>query len=101
MQQADDFIKSTLGDTSMQYAIVLNNKAMLYQVINKIDDAETIMLKALDIVKANSKEESPTHVRFKVNLALLYQAQKRFLSLLLSATLPLSYQSLHESSTSL
>ncbi|MBA3970563.1 MAG: CHAT domain-containing protein, partial [Bacteroidetes bacterium] len=64
---------AALGKTSVPYAIALNNKAMLLQLLGRNSEAEQLMNEVLTITKEKLKESSSNYIRLTINLALLYQ----------------------------
>lgn len=57
----------------MQYAITLNNQAMLYQIIGRYDDAVSSLKEAIGIAEKLQSSKSRNHLKFISNLAFLYQ----------------------------
>ncbi|MCI0750694.1 MAG: CHAT domain-containing protein, partial [Flammeovirgaceae bacterium] len=57
--------------------IVLNNTAILYQVIGRYQQAEEYLKKAIAIAEPLQKEKSREHRMLQTNLALLYQQSGR------------------------
>ena len=74
------FEKNKFGVNSMQYAIVENNKAMLYQTLGRYKEAIELMKDAIKNTEGTNKKllqgkNSFDNRRFQSNLALLYQDQ--------------------------
>ncbi|MEK7224604.1 MAG: tetratricopeptide repeat protein, partial [Bacteroidota bacterium] len=70
-------IRSNKLETSLPYAIVMNNQAMLYQCLGRYEDAEKNMMQVQELgEKVGSK--SKNKLRFISNLALLYQQMGQY-----------------------
>jgi tetratricopeptide (TPR) repeat protein len=67
----------------MQYAVVLNNKAMLLQTIGRYEEAITVMLEASRLAEEALKKslkgkKSFENRQFLTNLAHIYQVSGRY-----------------------
>ena len=66
-------IISSKANGSMPHAIVLNNKAMVYQTIGRYEEAEKLMKEAIAIAEKQLDSKSKNKFKFLSNLALLYR----------------------------
>lgn len=79
-ESAVKVVKKAFGEKSMQYAIVLNNKAMLYQSMGRYDEGIALMKQSLEVLKVANKKLIRVQKydfnerRFYGNLALMYEA---------------------------
>jgi CHAT domain-containing protein len=64
--------------SSMEYAIVLNNQAILLQSIGRGGAAIAIMQQAVKISAALESSKAKNHLKFYSNLALIYQQANRY-----------------------
>ncbi|MBK7650205.1 MAG: tetratricopeptide repeat protein [Flammeovirgaceae bacterium] len=76
--QALPILLSAVGESGMQYAIVSNNKAMLYQAMGRYDEAIPLLKNAITALEVSNKrtlkgKKSFDSRKFNSNLALLYQ----------------------------
>ncbi|MDZ7649062.1 MAG: tetratricopeptide repeat protein [Cytophagales bacterium] len=62
-----------MGAESQEYAIVLNNQAILFSEIGRIEQAVTKLNTAIIILDKLKKKAVRNQVSFQSNLALLYQ----------------------------
>jgi CHAT domain-containing protein/Flp pilus assembly protein TadD len=81
--QTLELVRKVFTENSLQYAIVLNNKAMLYQNVGRYD--EGIDLMKIAIVKADEafkkamkRKNSFDGRRFQSNLAFMYQMAGKY-----------------------
>jgi CHAT domain-containing protein len=77
-EQAAVIAKEVFGENSMQYAIIQNNKAMLYQNLGRYPEAVQLMKDAIKNTEGTNKKllqgkNSFDNRRFQSNLALIYQ----------------------------
>jgi CHAT domain-containing protein len=75
--------KKVFTESSLQFAIVLNNKAMLYQNVGRFDEGIALMKQAITTAdaafkKSVKKKNSFDGRRFQSNLAFMYQMAERF-----------------------
>jgi CHAT domain-containing protein len=78
-----DLVKKVFGETSLQYAIVLNNKAMLYQNVGRFDEGIALMKQAMATAdaafkKSMKRKNSFDGRRFQSNLAFMYQMAGKY-----------------------
>lgn len=78
-----DLIKQAFTENSLQYAIVLNNKAMLYQNVGRFDEGIRLMKQAITTAdaafkKSMKRKNSFDGRRFQSNLAYMYQVAGKF-----------------------
>ncbi|HYG02253.1 MAG TPA: CHAT domain-containing tetratricopeptide repeat protein [Chryseosolibacter sp.] len=77
-------VKDVFSQNSLQYAIVLNNKALLYQNVGRYDDAITLMNEAITTAEAAFKKamkrskNSFDGRRFQSNLAFMLQMAGKY-----------------------
>lgn len=77
-------VKEVFSDKSLQYAIVLNNKALLYQNVGRFDEAIALMNQAITTAEAAFKKamkrskNSFDGRRFQSNLAFMLQMAGRY-----------------------
>jgi CHAT domain-containing protein len=76
-------VKKVFTENSLQYAIVLNNKAMLYQNVGRFDEGILLMKQAMATAdaafkKSMKRKNSFDGRRFQSNLAFMYQMAGKF-----------------------
>jgi CHAT domain-containing protein/Tfp pilus assembly protein PilF len=78
--EAVQIVQSQLGAESQEYAIVLNNQAILYAHIGRIEQAVEKLNSAIAILEKLKAKTTLTRnkVGFQSNLALLYQQTGKF-----------------------
>ncbi|MBL0155011.1 MAG: tetratricopeptide repeat protein [Chitinophagaceae bacterium] len=76
--QALDIIKSNKQDNGMPYAIVMNNKAMLFQSIGRNDLAARILEESGYCFAQTGKQNIQEPPAFLSNLALMYQQAGKY-----------------------
>src|SRR5690606_12940946 len=65
-------------ESSMPYSIVLNNQAMLFQTVARLEEAERSLKAAIAVAERLESKKSKNHLKFLSNLALLYQQMGRY-----------------------
>jgi CHAT domain-containing protein len=78
-----ELVKKVFTENSLQYAIVLNNKAILYQNVGRFDEGIALMKNAIATAdaafkKAMKRKNSFDGRRFQSNLAFMYQMAGKF-----------------------
>jgi CHAT domain-containing protein len=82
--EALELAKKTFTENSLQYAIIQNNKAMLYQNVGRYNEAIELMKKAIATQEAAFKKalkrskNSFDGRRFQTNLAFMYQMAGKY-----------------------
>ena len=81
-EDALEEVRKKFGDKSLQYAIVLNNKAMLYQNMGRFEEGIALMKQAIAtsdaaFAKDGKGKNNYDSRRFDANLALMYQMAGR------------------------
>ncbi|HET9055096.1 MAG TPA: tetratricopeptide repeat protein, partial [Cyclobacteriaceae bacterium] len=76
-------LADALFGESMQKAIVLNNKAMLFQAVGRFDEASALMQKAIQAASSKTGGKKLLfggfdNRKFKVNLAYIYQVSGNY-----------------------
>jgi CHAT domain-containing protein len=80
--QTLELVRTAFSENSLQYAIVLNNKAMLYQNVGRYDEAIALMKKAITTAEAAFKKSAKRSAfdgrRFQSNLAFMLQMAGKY-----------------------
>jgi CHAT domain-containing protein len=68
--------KSRFGN-SMQYGVIINNKAILYQTLGRYDDGVELMKEAIKVIESTNQKSTNSTTsfdsrRFQINLAIMY-----------------------------
>jgi len=77
-EKAKSEVEKKSGKTSKNYAIVINNLALVYDDMNNFNLAEPLYREALAIYKSTVGEKDVVYVTTLENLAYLYQQQGKF-----------------------
>lgn len=78
LEKAKSEVEKKSGKTSKNYAIVINNLALVYDDMNNFNLAEPLYREALAIYKATTGEKDVVYVTTLENLGYLYQQQGKF-----------------------
>jgi CHAT domain-containing protein/Tfp pilus assembly protein PilF len=78
-----ELVKKVFTENSLQYAIVLNNKALLYQNVGRFDEGIALIKKAITTAdaafkKSMKRKNSFDGRRFQSNLAFMYQMAGKY-----------------------
>jgi CHAT domain-containing protein/Tfp pilus assembly protein PilF len=78
LEKAKAEVEKKSGRTSKNYAIVINNLALVYDDMNNFNLAEPLYKEALAIYKSTTGEKDVMYVTTLENLGYLYQQQGKF-----------------------
>ncbi|GAB4484427.1 MAG: CHAT domain-containing protein [Raineya sp.] len=78
LEKAKSEVEKKSGKTSKNYAIVVNNLALVYDDMNNFNLAEPLYKEALAIYKSTVGEKDVAYVTTLENLGYLYQQQGKF-----------------------
>lgn len=78
LEKAKTEVEKKSGRTSKNYAIVINNLALVYDDMNNFSLAEPLYKEALAIYKSTTGEKDVMYVTTLENLGYLYQQQGKF-----------------------
>ncbi|MEH1882627.1 MAG: tetratricopeptide repeat protein [Nostoc sp.] len=77
-EQCIEVTKKRLGEEHPNFALTLNNLALLYKSQGRYNEAEFLYLQALALRRCQGGEENPDVAESLNNLAILYELQGRY-----------------------
>lgn len=77
-EKSKPIIKELRGAVSLEYATVVGNLGFLYNVIARYNDAELLLIEALELIRHLCKEDHPDLAASINNMALFYQGRGNY-----------------------